>query len=93
MYTSIQPTSLQSYYTEIKPHLGDRQKVVLEEIKKGGNMTNNEIAASLGVQINTITPRVHELRKLGLVIEGVKRVCRVTGRTVIAWEAVRETLF
>jgi predicted transcriptional regulator len=93
MYTSIQPTSLNAFYTEIKPHLGDRQKVVLEEIKKGGNMTNSEIKEALGVEINTVTPRVNELVKLGLVMEGGKRTCRVTGRTVIAWEAVRETLF
>lgn len=84
----LQQTSLFAYYTEIKPTLGERQKVVFEELKKSGQMTNSEIAASLHAPINTITPRVHELRKMGLVKEWGKRVCKVTGRTVIAWETV-----
>jgi hypothetical protein len=38
--------------------------------------------------INTITPRVFELRQIGLVEEVGKRKCRVTDRTAIAWKAV-----
>ena len=51
-------------------------------------MTNSEIAASLHAPINTITPRVWELRRLGLVVEACRRECRVTGRRCIAWKVI-----
>lgn len=66
--------------------LGNKQSLVLSIIKQNEyGISNNEIAKVLGMAINSITPRVHELRAKGLVAEGRKRLCSVSGKSVIAW--------
>lgn len=88
----IQTTS-RIAFREVKAQLGDRQKRVYDELKVNGPMTNSEIAVALKSWVNTITPRISELRKMGLVDEACKRPCRITGRTAIAWEVIQNTLF
>lgn len=90
---AIQQTSREAFINEVKPTLGHRQRVIFEEICKAGNLTNSEIAARLGWTINTVTPRVFELRQRGYVSQFEERECRVTGRTCIAWYASQRTLF
>ncbi len=85
MKTNVQETSLFTYNREVRPTLGERQKAVFRELEKSGAMTNSELADSLNWPINTVTPRVYELRGLDLVVEDEVRTCRVTGRKVIAW--------
>lgn len=89
----MQTTSLNSYYREVKPTLGVRQETVYNAMRTREDWTNSELAAYLDWPINTVCPRCHELRKAGLVVEGGKRICAVTGRRVIAWRVVRDTLF
>jgi Mn-dependent DtxR family transcriptional regulator len=84
----IQDTSIKAYY-EVLRSLGRSQKEVLDALRTQPNATNAEIAHMLHHRpINTITPRVFELRQIGLVEEVGKRKCRVTSRTAIAWRAV-----
>jgi len=90
---TYQETSRIAYRHDALPTLGDRQRVVYEAIQTRENFTNSELSAYLVWPINTITPRIFELRKLGLVIEDCKRRCRVTGRMAIAWTMVKNTLF
>ena len=81
----MQPTSLEAY-EEVKKTLGSRQHRVLEKLNYNPTaMTNTEIAFALDSPINTITPRVFELRGKGLVVEHEKRKCTITGRMAIAW--------
>ena len=89
----MQETSLFAYREQIEPNLGSRQKCVYETLVKDKNLTNSEIAQRLNWTINTVTPRVYELRKLNLVSEDEKRICRITGRTAIAWRINKNTLF
>jgi|25BtaG_2_1085352.scaffolds.fasta_scaffold00534_2 Mn-dependent DtxR family transcriptional regulator len=84
----MQPTSLQAY-DEVKKTLGRRQSFVFIGIDTAGSVTNSELATQLDWPINTITPRVFELRKMGLVKEDCKRKCTVTGRRAIAWRVRR----
>ena len=70
-------------YRGIKPTLGRRQKEILKVIKVAPiPVTNNEIASYLGWAINRVTPRVLELRKMGLVIEYDRRRCKVVNSPV-----------
>lgn len=89
----IQETSKTAYWSEVKPTLGFRQQTVFSALSKYRNMTNSELSSYLSWPINTITPRIKELRNVGLVTEDEKRVCRITGRKVIAWTVVKHTLF
>lgn len=87
---NIQPTSLQAYFGEILPDLGRRQKAVLEVFTMG-SFTNAELANLLQWPINTITPRVKELRDLGLLVEDSIRKCSSTGRNAKAWKLKQES--
>jgi hypothetical protein len=83
-----QDTSLEIYLRKVYPDLGHRQAVVLHFLRyAGGAHTNAEIAAALGKRINEITPRTFELRKLGLVLDGGRRNCKITGNTAHQWKA------
>ena len=83
----IQDTSLEAWYS-IQDKLGRAQKQVLDVLKIRMTATNNEIAESLGWSISSVTPRICELRKIGLVEDAGKRNDRVTGRTAHAWRYV-----
>lgn len=94
MKTLVRDTSLHTYRKEVEPTLGERQQRVYDLLTVAGeDLTNSEIASRLSWPINTVTPRVHELRKVGLVAEAAKRPCRVTGRTAYAWRITKDTLF
>jgi hypothetical protein len=88
-----QETSLEAYYSRVLPSLGEKQRTVLQFLRRrGGDMTNAEIAQALAVPINTITPRCLELRTMGLVLDAGKRPCKVTGSTAHAWKAKHPVL-
>ena len=52
------------------------------------SMTATEIAETIEpkARINTISPRLTELRRMGVLKERTPRPCYFTGRTVITWE-------
>jgi len=81
-----QPTSLKAYHTDVLPTLGARQEAVLEAFKHKENFTNGELASFLEWPINTVTPRVFELRQKKILKKYSVRPCKVTGRICIAWE-------
>lgn len=87
----MQPTSLTAY-RDVQPSLGERQALVLAALE--GEMTNLEVARKLGWEINTLTPRMKELRDLGLVAQDGKRSCKITGNTAMTWrKIIKTTLF
>jgi hypothetical protein len=88
----IQITSLEAFAKKVHPNLGARQALVLQYLRTAGPHTNAEISRELGKPVNEITPRTHELRKLGLVLESCRRRCRVTGSTAWAWKAKHPVL-
>jgi len=62
----MQPTSLDAW-NQIKDNLGPRQKKVFDKLSEMGRGSNKQVAESLGWPINDETPRMLELRKMGLV--------------------------
>ena len=96
MKTNMQVTSLDVYFGEILPSMSYKQRQVLDVFLENPTMdfSNMELADEMGWSINRVTPRVYELRGRGhdnpmadcpILIENRKRICRVTGRRVIAW--------
>ena len=79
-------TSLESY-KQISD-LGERQRMLLNIIKMYPNLCNRQYSEILHIPINSVTPRVKELRVLGLVLPSVKKFDRVTNRWVMTWVAV-----
>jgi len=86
-----QETSLRAYYDKVLPHLGERQTQVLKVFKSEGlDLTNMEAARLLRWSINRVTPRVLELRHLGLLMFNQRRRCQVTGNYAMAWTAKKK---
>lgn len=83
---SVRDTSIAAY-REVEPKLGDKQKLVLDTIKKAKRPVNNqEIASHLALPINTITPRTNELLSIDKVELAFKAVYPPTGRKVCYWK-------
>jgi predicted transcriptional regulator len=83
----IQETSLEAYY-DIKDKLGPMHRLILNIIKTYPNVSNHEISNIIHKPINSVTPRVKELRAMGFVIQGATKVDRQTNKNVMTWVAV-----
>ncbi len=83
-HRDTQETSIESYKL-ILPELGNRQRQVFDVISKMPNVCNYEIGVILGLPINSVTPRVKELRDLGLVVCVGTKLDKVSNRNVMIW--------
>ncbi|HEY1577014.1 MAG TPA: helix-turn-helix domain-containing protein [Terracidiphilus sp.] len=84
----IQDTSIEIFLKNIYPNLTARQRPVLHYLRSASvALTTAELEKALGIPINRITPRVGELRKLGLVVDAGRRRCKATGNMAHAWAA------
>ena len=81
----VQETSLEAYES-IVYELGQRQRQVLRAITELREATNKQIARHVSLPINSVTPRVLELRKKKLV--GVSRIGYDGPRKAIYWKTV-----
>ena len=65
----MQQTSLQAYFNEVKPKLNQKQHEVYRAFEEYGPCTNKQLAEITGKPVNTITPRVLELRTKGFLVD------------------------
>lgn len=86
-----QQTSLETYFTQVKPHLNERQQRVLDAIEIIGPATNRQIGDYLGWAINSITPRVLELREKGKVKSAY--IAKDHGRSAHFWTTATEKYY
>jgi len=88
----IQPTT-RAGYDYIKPKIGNRQREVYDILLKAVRpVTNLEISKALDRPINAITPRVKELREMGIVIDCGKIKTAFSPVPSLAW-AIRGRVF
>lgn len=82
----IQETSLIAY-EDLKRDkiLSDRQESVYNILKNLECANNTILSLKLGWTINRITPRILELRKMGLVIKDSIRPCPITKKLTWFW--------
>lgn len=80
----LQQTSLLAYQ-EAKARLTNTQSQVYRALEEIYPATNKMVAKHLGWEINSITPRMLELRGKRKVVEAYKGK-DITGRTAIFWE-------
>ncbi len=68
-------------FEEVLCSLGDRQKLVLSVYKSLNKPLNNlQVSKFLNLPINSITPRVLEIRSKGLITYHHTGACPITGR-------------
>ena len=84
----VTETSLLAY-GEVLENLGERQAMVYNTIKNLKEANNLMISKHLNLPINSITPRVVELRALKLVGVAKEDKCPITNRKTIFWKIVR----
>ena len=97
----MQNTSLLAFWSEILPSLSPRHKEVVEIFRENlKDFTNRELLEEFRLtdqsrEINSVTPRVYELRGCGnnnpftlwpILIKSRTRECEITGRMAIAWQ-------
>ena len=78
----VRSTSREAYYS--LNNLGERQLAVFTVLKET-SASNTELSHKLNLPINSITPRVKELREMGLVEDKGVKVCPYTHRKVHVW--------
>lgn len=85
-----QQTSIDAYGEERNfGRIGKRQEMVKDALLGYGPMSNRQISQLLNLPINSITPRVKELRNKKLVEQiGTARDAE-TGKTVIIWGIIK----
>lgn len=81
----IQDTSTKAFKEAVVPTLSERHEAVIDALSKVWEATNLELSQELGWPINSVTPRIHELREMGIVAEAGKRHCKVSGRKAYVW--------
>lgn len=62
---------------------------VLSEFSRQGYMTADECAASLGLSVLSVRPRVTELSNLGKLMDSGFRRPNASGRSAIVWRVVK----
>ena len=83
---TMNSTSLKAYHEEVKPNKETMQAKVLDLIKRAKRpVCNQEIAYELGLEINRVTGRVHELVEKGKLKQAFKAQYPPTQRTVTYW--------
>lgn len=81
---NTQNTSILAYQ-EVILHLGERQLAVLKALKEIQPANNRIIAQFMHRPINTLTPRINELRKKGLVILDGTYEDPITKKQTLFW--------
>lgn len=80
----MRQTSIMAF-DSIQHELGMKQSIVLDAIRAMYCPNNREVAEYLGLPINTITPRVNELVKKGLVTCAGEKEDVITHRKTLVW--------
>ena len=86
----IAETSIMSYRELSEEDLGRRQRIVFEVLASHPDRCNRELAELLDWPINTVTPRVMELREMGAVARSGLKYDSTTKRNVMTWTTVIE---
>jgi Mn-dependent DtxR family transcriptional regulator len=84
----IQDTSLDAYFGEKKNH--NNQKIFITNLLSVyGTLTNKEISRIAKLETSSVSGRVNDLRKEGLVAFCEKRICSISGKRVNAWRLIQ----
>ena len=87
--TKIRITSILAYY-EILKDIDGRQRDVYKALRELKSANNTMISDRLELPINSITGRIYELRKMGLVIFHKKDLCPLTNKKTTYWKVRKE---
>ena len=70
---------------DVGGYKSDVRNSILTYLKRVSDATSDEIVVATGLGIQTVSGRMTELKKSGLITKGVRRTTR-TGSTAQAWK-------
>lgn len=85
MRSGVSDTSIENYHLHRDSgELGRQAAAVLAFIEHmpARDVSRRELAFAMKMELSSVCGRVNELLKAGLLVEGDKRACRMTGKTV-----------
>lgn len=75
-------TAIEHFHNVVEPTTRHFQaSTIMDALKDDGDYTIGEIAQKLGMEKSTVSARRHELLKIGWLVKGGKRQCRISGVT------------
>lgn len=86
----IRQTSINSFVRLNETNIGERHYLIYSMFRNYGvPATDMEVCRANNIaDPNFLRPRRHELFKMGLLREGEKRPCSITGKLAIEWVVV-----
>ena len=84
---TVAATSLMAYRQFAPKDFGKKQSAILAFLVRKGPMTNKQLSQETGWPINCITPRIKELRDMGVVTNAGFRLDHNTNRIETVWMA------
>ena len=84
---TVATTSIASYRAMSPKEISRKQTQVLAFLVRRGPMSNRGLSKAMGWPVERITPRVNELRNLGLVELAGHELDTETNRVVCVWKA------
>jgi hypothetical protein len=80
----VTETSIQAYKEhQAEGKVGTQANSIYRIMQAGKDYSRRELVAVTLIELSSVCGRVHELLQLGLLKEGKKRKCKVTGKTII----------
>ena len=80
---TVAQTSISAYKEHIATgKVGAQAQAILDFMNQGDNYSRRELSVLTGLELSSICGRVNELLEVGLLVEGTKRKCMVTKKTV-----------
>lgn len=67
--------------------IASQRMQVYVALKRHNNSTARELSAASGITVHVIGRRLTELDRLGLVVRGPIRVCKIGNRSATEWRA------
>lgn len=91
---STDPTTSHQAAFQFDPSVTKTEKLILDELRGfgRGGMTTHALAAVLGLELVTVSPRMKPLRDKGLVRDSGRRAESPSGRARIIWEIAAQVL-
>jgi hypothetical protein len=80
----VTDTSIQAYHEHrSEGKVNTQANSIYRSMQVGKDYSRRELVAITLIELSSVCGRVNELLQLGLLKEGKKRKCRITGKTII----------
>ena len=89
---TVASTSKQAYEEHIlSGKLGMQATLIYKFMKPGVSYSRRELSKLIGIELSSVCGRVNELLEMGLIEEGSKRKCIISGKLISP--VIKDALF